>query len=97
MKTLDNSLHLIGGIRAGVDRTYKAGIKEYKYSLADADLIIGIDKNNLDLYLLPVLFIAKLGKSIGKGKLTGLKNNWNLLLNWNSTYLDALKNELGFP
>jgi hypothetical protein len=97
VKTVDKSLPLTAGSRGGVDRTYKASVKVYKYSLKDADLILGIDKQSLDIYVVPVLFTLNLGGSISKGKLSGLKDNWDILLNWNPTYLNDLKKRLRFP
>lgn len=97
VKTVDQSLPLVGGVRAGIDRTYKSGVKGYKYSEKDTDLILGVDTQSLDIYVVPVGFIQNLGNSIGKGKLSGLKDNWDILLNWNQSYLTALKSKLGFP
>jgi hypothetical protein len=88
------SIKLGGGTRGGVDRTYKSGVKEYKYTTEHNDLIIGIDKSSLDLYLIPTQFIEDWGKSKAISHLQLLKNNWDLLLNWNKAYLAKLKSKL---
>lgn len=43
VKTASKNVSFIGGIRAGVDRTYKSGVKEYKYGAEHSDLILSID------------------------------------------------------
>lgn len=94
IKTMKQSLRFIGGTRAGVDRVYLRGVKEYKYTEKHNDLIIGVDQHSLDLYLVPTRYISKWGKSISKNKLQPLKNNWDVLLNWNDAYLRRLDKRL---
>ncbi|MEN3037111.1 MAG: hypothetical protein ABC588_07155 [Candidatus Methanosuratincola petrocarbonis] len=88
------SIKFIAGVRAGKDRTYKSDVKTYKYTTEHNDLIIGVDVNTLDLYLLPTRFIGKWGKSKATSSLELLKNNWDILLNWNDDFLNALEQEL---
>lgn len=52
-RTMTDSLRFIAGTRAGVNRIYISGVKTYKYTENDNDLIIGVDENSLDLYLVP--------------------------------------------
>lgn len=94
VKTIKNSLRFIGGTRAGVDRKYIPGVKEYKYTTKHNDLIIGVDPKLLDLYFVPTRFIDIWGKSVSKNKLKPLKNNIYILLNWNDQYLNNLKDIL---
>jgi len=96
VKTLSKSgsIKLIGGTRAGVDRVYKSGVKTYKYTIEHSDLMIGFDRYTFDLYLIPTRFAAKWGKSKSVKKLQPLRNNWNVLLNWNDTFLSNLENQL---
>lgn len=89
-----NSLRLIGGIRAGIDRKYIPGVKEYKYTTKDNDLIIAVDPLTIDLFLVPTRYIGRWGKSVSKGKLQPLRNNWNILLNWNDNFLSQLEQSL---
>jgi hypothetical protein len=88
------NIKFIGGIRGGVDRYYRSGVKEYKYSEKDHDLIIGVQVETLDLYLVPTRFISKWGKSRSVNKLQILKNNWDILLNWNDEFLSELETKL---
>jgi len=90
-KTMTNSLRFIGGTRAGVNRIYIAGVKTYKYTEKDNDLILGVDEASLDLYLVPTCHIAKWGSSKSKTKLQPYRNNWDILLNWNDTFLKRLE------
>lgn len=94
VKTVDNSLNLTGGGRGGIDRNYVSDVKVYKYSTEHSDLIFGIDKNKLDIYVVPTLFLDLWGKSVAKSKIQPLKNNWEILLNWNDSYLAELKNKI---
>lgn len=84
----------IAGTRGGVDRIYKPGVKKYKYTTEHNDLIIGVDMENLDLYLVPTKFISEWGESRSFSKLQPLKNNWEILLNWNEEYLNKLYRKL---
>jgi len=90
VKTCGTSIRFIGGTRGGIDREYKIGVKEYKYSEEHNDLIIGVRKDILDLYLIPTRFLRQFGKSKSLKKLTRFKNNWDILLNWRDEYLESL-------
>lgn len=87
-------IKLIGGVRAGVDRSYKSGVKEYKYTTKHSDLIIGVQVQTLDLYLVPTRFTQALGKSKAASTLQPLKNNWDVLLNWREDFLNELEQKL---
>jgi len=94
VKTADNSISFIGGSRGGVDRKYKSGVKTYKYTTQHSDLIFGVDKSTLDIYVVPSMYLADWGGSRATSKLQPLKNNWDVLLNWNEAYLKALQEKL---
>lgn len=94
VRTVRDSLKLTAGTRGGVDRYYRSGVKEYKYTPKDCDLIIGIDRQTLDLYFVPTRFIGRWGKSVSKRKLEPLKNNVEILLNWNKSFLRRLEDNL---
>lgn len=96
VKTIVTSLTLTGGGRGGIDREYVSDVKVYKYSTEHSDLIFGVDRNNLDIYVVPTKFLDLWGKSISKNKIQLLKNNWDILLNWNDEYLLTLKDQLRF-
>lgn len=93
--TAGNSLKFIGGIRGGADRAYTSTTKQlvdksYKYSPELNDLVIGINKATGNMYLVPTVFLKHFGKSISTNRISVLKNNWEILLNWNSKFLRGL-------
>jgi hypothetical protein len=83
------------GVRSGADREYKSDVKAYKYTTEHNDLVIGIDRLSFDMYLVPTFYSEKWGNSKNIGTLEILKNNWNILLNWNPTFLSRLGSQLG--
>jgi hypothetical protein len=91
VKTADDSISFIGGSRGGIDREYKSGVKTYKYTTEHSDIILGVDKNTLDIYVVPSRFLVNWGGSRATSKLQPLKNNWDVLLNWNDAFLNALQ------
>lgn len=94
-KTVKENLRLIGGVRAGIDRDYlRPSPKEYKYTEEHNDLIIGVDMDTLDLYVVPTRFLNLWGKSVSKRRIQLLKNNFNILLNWRDDYLDEIRSWL---
>ena len=96
MKTTGDkgSIAFSAGSRGGVDRVYKSGKKTYKYTTKHNDLIIGFNQDTFDLYLLPTRYIKKWGTSKAISKLEPLKNNWDILLNWNDVFLSKLELQL---
>lgn len=90
VKTIRDSLSLKGGSRGGKDRTYKSDVKTYKYTKDQTDLMIGIDRDTLDLYIVPTLVTEKFNSSVSKSKLQIFKNNWDIFWNWNEAYLSEL-------
>lgn len=90
----DGSLPLGGGGRGGVDREYTSDVKIYKYTEEHNDVIIGVDRNTLDLYIVPTRFACGWGMSKTKNKLTLLRNNWDVFRNWNDAFLNSLGSQL---
>lgn len=88
------SIKFIGGVRGGKDRYYRSEVKKYKYSTKDNDLIIGVHPKTLDLYLVPTKFTLEWGDSKSVAGLDALKNNWDVLLNWNDEFLNKLEASL---
>lgn len=82
-KTATKSISFTGGVRGGIDRTYKSDVKKYKQSTTTSDVVIGIHPKGLDafdLYFVPTCIIEILKKSsISIGKLEKLKNNFEIL------------------
>jgi hypothetical protein len=94
VKTADDSISFIGGSRGGIDREYKSGVKTYKYTTEHSDLILGVDKSTLDIFVVPSRYLANWGGSRATSKLQLLRNNWDILLNWNVAYLSKLQGSL---
>lgn len=89
--TKQKNLSLLGGRRAGRGMVplepYKKG---YRYTPEHNDLIIGVDRDNLDLYFVPTKLTLTWGRQAGKARLTPFKNRFDLLLNWNDAFLTQL-------
>ena len=51
VKTASGSLPLGVSGRGGIDRTYKSSEKQYKYTCDHTELIIGVEPDEIDLYL----------------------------------------------
>lgn len=85
VKTAPKSVKFTGGIRGGVDREYKSGIKEFVHSTLTSDVIIGlkhINKECFELYFVPTILVEHLNqKSISIKKIQDLKNNYEILEN----------------
>lgn len=88
------SVKFTAGTRGGINRIYKPEVKKYKFTEEHNDLIIGMDINTLDLYLIPTKFLAHWGGSRAFSELQPLKNNWDILLNWNDEYQERLLRRL---
>ena len=96
IKTVNGALSIGGGSRGGIDRTYKTDVKTYRYTTEHNDLVIGVDRNNLDFYILPTSLASKhFKKSIGTHRLAFFKNNYDILFNWehdwSAEYLKSLR------
>lgn len=98
VKTLSNngSLSLVGGRRAGRGMEHRGTdyLKGYKYTTEHNDLIVGVDRNTLDFYFVPTQMTAKWGPAVSRRRLAPLRNRIEVLLNWNSVYLEALGRQI---
>ena len=94
IKTVRKSVPFKGGSRGGIDREYKSDVKTYKYTTEHSDLMLGIDRDTLDIYVIPTQFLTMWNSSVAKSKIQPLKNHWDILLNWNDQFLDGLKSKL---
>ena len=91
-----------GGIRGGVDRDYKSGVKEYIQNTNTSDAVVGVlatgnnGDSQVDFYFIPTLYVEVLGQgSISKNRVGVTKNNWTLMENCrNVTYV---KSVFGLP
>ena len=79
--TSTGSLNFQGGIRSGkqIDKTVKS--RAYKYTKKDCDIILGVDSNNGDCYIIPVEDIQEWGNNRPLKKLQKYKENWEFFLN----------------
>lgn len=77
--TSNGILSFSGGGRSGQQINRAISQRTYKYSPDDCDIILGIDSNNGDCYIIPINIIGKFGKSKTLSKLGKYKENWNLL------------------
>lgn len=70
----------IGGYRSGKQVSREAPARDYKYSKDDIDILLGIDSNNGDCYIIPIEDIQEWGKSRSMSKLQYYKENWQILI-----------------
>ena len=82
------SVNFKGGVRGGVDRTYKSDEKEYVQNTETSDVVVGVKsiKSNgdrqIDYYFIPTILIERLGqKSLSINKIPQAKNKWDILSN----------------
>ena len=80
------SISFTSGGRAGIDRTYKSGVKTYVHNTETCDIIVGVESlasngdREINFYFVPTLFVEKIGqKSITIRKIPQAKNNWEIL------------------
>lgn len=78
--TSTGSLNFQGGIRSGKQFDKKTKSRAYKYTKKECDIILGIDSNNGDCYIIPVEDIKKWGITRPLSKLEKYKENWDFFL-----------------
>lgn len=79
--TSGKTLGFTGGGRSGQQISRQVAQRTYKYSPEDCDLILGIDSNTGECYVVPIGEVQKFGKSCSLKKLNSYKENWGLLRN----------------
>lgn len=95
IKTVNGTLSMGGGSRGGKDRSYKSDVKTYRYTPEHNDVVIAVDKNSLDFYVLPTaVAFSSFKKSISTNKLKFFKNNYNILFNWETDWQEAYDQSL---
>jgi len=77
----NGSVSFTGGGRSGQQISRTAESRTYKYSKEDCDLILAVDSNNGDCYIIPINDIQSWGTSKSLSKLQDYKENWDLLGN----------------
>ena len=80
------SVSFSGGLRGGVDRSYKSDVKAYVQNTKTSDVVVGVRSikvngdTDIDFFIIPTLYIERLGqKSISVNKVPQTRNNWHLL------------------
>ena len=76
-----DSISFTGGYRSGKQISRSAPKRTYKYTEKDCDLIIGIDTNNGECYIIPIADIKDWGNTKKLAQLQHYKENWCILIN----------------
>ena len=82
----EGSVSFTGGIRGGVDRSYKSDVKSYVQNTQTSDIVVGVQSlaNNgdkeINFYFIPTLYIERIAqKSLSVRKIPQAKNDWKIL------------------
>lgn len=75
----NGSVSFTGGGRSGQQISREVASRTYKYSKEDCDLILVVDSNNGECYIIPINEIQNWGTSKSLSKLQSYKENWGLL------------------
>jgi hypothetical protein len=73
------SVSFTGGGRSGQQISRSVASRVYKYTSEDCDMILVVDSNNGDCYIVPIDDIKNMGKTKSLSKLGKYKENWSLL------------------
>lgn len=76
----NGSVSFTGGGRSGQQISREVASRTYKYGPADCDLILVVDSNNSDCYIIPIEAIQQWGNSKSLSKLKDYKENWKILI-----------------
>ncbi len=79
--TSNRSLNFTGGGRSGQQVSRNVAQRTYKYTKDDIDILLGVDSNNGDCYIIPVEDLNKWGNNKSLNKLQDYKENWGILEN----------------
>ena len=79
--TSKGSVAFKGGGRSGAQINRKIKQRTYKYTSADCDIILAVDSNNGDCYIIPIEVTAQWKSTKALSKLQDYKENWAILLN----------------
>jgi len=77
--TSGRSVSFTGGGRSGEQISRNAAQRTYKYTKKDVDLILAVDSNNGDCYIIPIEDIDQWGSTKSLSKLQNYKENWDIL------------------
>lgn len=74
------SLNFTGGYRSGQQINRDVPSRAYKYTEKDCDIIIGIETNSGECYIIPIADIQCYGNSKSLSHLQKYKENWAILI-----------------
>ena len=77
--TSTGSVALTGGGRSGQQVSREVAQRTYRYTAEDCDMILAVDSNNGDCYILPIADTLSWGTSKSLSQLSSYKENWGLL------------------
>lgn len=77
--TSDGNVNFTGGGRSGQQISREVRQRTYKYTPEDCDIILVVDSNNGDCYIVPIADIQPWGNTKKLSKLEDYKENWNKL------------------
>ena len=77
----DGTFSFMGGYRSGKQFKKDMEKRDYKYTVDDCDILVGVDSANGDCYIIPVQDIADWGNSKQVKDLMAYRENWNIFLN----------------
>lgn len=75
----NGSVSLTGGGRSGKQISREVRSRTYKYTSKDCDLILVVDSNTSECYIIPIKDIGDWGTTKSLSKLQEYKENWNIL------------------
>lgn len=73
------SIGFIGGGRSGRQISRSVAQRTYKYTPKDCDLILGVNSNNGDCYIIPIKDIEHFGSTRSISLLKEYRENWGIL------------------
>lgn len=79
--TSGGSVSFTGGGRSGQQINREVASRTYKYTKDDIDIILAVDSNSGDCYIIPVEDIEQWGNTKSLSMLQNYKENWGTLKN----------------
>ncbi len=76
----DGSFSFKGGFRSGKQFDKDMEKRDYKYTIDDCDILVGVDSDNGDCYIIPVHDISDWGETKSVSLLESYRENWGIFL-----------------
>ena len=80
------TLSLKGGFRSGKQFDKNMEKRDYKYTKEDCDIILGIDSENGDCYIIPIEDTLEWGESISIKKISMYRERWSIFTHLQHQY-----------